>query len=117
MILIKHVELRHSVAKKSQNAVWNTDPVEKNASVKNGDPLEKADTSTVPLENSHPVSNDVDPLEVSIKDKYEDIQSQQIKSEKNKENNTVKKFTTSIHEGKKVFKCDMCSKNFQHKQS
>ena len=50
MILIKHVELRHSVDKKSQNSVWNTDPVEKNASVKNGDPLEKADTSTVPLE-------------------------------------------------------------------
>ena len=73
MILIKHVELRHSVAKKSQNTVGNTAPKKINASIKNQDPLEKADTSTVPLENSHPISNDmeIDPLKVSIKDQYE----------------------------------------------
>ena len=85
-ILIKHVELRHSVAKKTQNCVRRTEAEEINASIENRDPLENVDTSTVPLENSHPISNDMemDPLEVSIKDKYEEINNPVIKSEKNK---------------------------------
>ena len=72
-ILIKHVELRHSIAKKSQSPVWNSDPEEINASIENQDPLENADTCTVPLKNSDPISIDLetDPLEDSIKVKYE----------------------------------------------
>ena len=118
-ILIKHVELRHSIAKKSQNPVRSTDTKEINASIENRDPLENADTSTVPLENIHPISNDMemDPLEVSIKDKYEEIHNQEFKSEKNKQNDIMDKFTTSIHEGKKVFKCNMCGKTFCKKQN
>ena len=70
-ILIKHVELRHSIAKQSQNGVLNSEPEEINTSIENRDPLKTTSTSEVPFEISHPFSNgiEMDPLEVSIKDK------------------------------------------------
>ena len=45
-ILIKHVELRHSIAKKSQNG----EPKENYASIENQDSLENNSTSLVPFE-------------------------------------------------------------------
>ena len=114
-ILIKHVELRHSVAKKSQNCVRPTEPEEINASIENKDPLENTSPSIVPFEFSCSIGNnmEVDPqeIEVPIKDKHEEINNQEFKSEKNKQNDDMEKYTTSIHEGKKVFKCNMCDKN------
>ena len=118
-ILIKHVELRHSIAKQSQNGVLNTEPEEINTRIQNRDPLENTSTRASqiivvnPFEFCGPISNsmEMDPLQVSIKDKYEEINNQVIKSEKNKENYAVHKYTTSIHEGKKVYKCNMCDKN------
>ena len=87
-ILIKHVELRHSIAKKSQSPVWNTDPEEINAIIENQDPLENI--SIAPFEFSRPISNgmEVDPqeIEVQIKDKYEETSNQESKSEQNKQN-------------------------------
>ena len=119
-ILIKHVELRHSIAKQSQNGVRNTEPEEINASIESQDPLENTSPFIVPFEFSHPVSNsmEVDPreFEVQIKDKCEDISNQEFISEKNKQKYTMEKFTTSIHEGKKVFKCNICGKTFCQKQ-
>ena len=56
-ILIKHVELRHSIAKQSQNGVSNTEPEEIYVSIGNQDSLENTDTSTVPFEFSCPISN------------------------------------------------------------
>ena len=85
-ILIKHVELRHSIAKQSQNGVLNTEPEEINTRIQNRDPLENTSTSGVPFELSRPISNsmEMDPLQVSIKDKYEEISHQELKFEKSK---------------------------------
>ena len=121
-ILIKHVELRHSIAKQSQNAVRNIDPKEINTSIENQDPLENTRTSIVPFEFSCPVSNstEMDPLEVPIKDKYEETEenrSQEFTLEKNKQNDTTEKYTTSIVGGKKVLKCNICGKAFHKKQN
>ena len=73
-ILIKHVELRHSIAKQSQNGVSNTEPEEIYSCIENQDSLKNTNTSIVQLEFSHPISNgmEMDPLEVPIEDKYED---------------------------------------------
>ena len=110
-ILIKHVELRHSIAKQSQNGVRNTEPEEINASVESQDPLENTHPTIVPFEFSRPIGNnmEVDPqeIEVPIKDKHEEINNQEFKSEKNKQNDDMEKYTTSIHEGKKVFICNI----------
>ena len=118
-ILIKHVELRHSKAKQSQNGFRSTEPEEINASMENRDPLENTSTSVVPFEFSCPISNsmEMDPLELPIKDKYEEIGDQELKSEKKNQNDTVNRYTTSIHEGKKVFKCNICCKTFGKKQN
>ena len=66
-ILIKHVELRHSIAKQSQNGVWNTEPREISRSIENRDVPENTSISGVPFELSRPISNgmEMDPLEVS----------------------------------------------------
>ena len=91
--------------------------------MKNRDPLENADISTVPLEFSCPISNGmkVDPqeIEVQIKDKYEEISNQEFTSENNKQKYTMEKLqiTASIHEGKKVFKCNICGKTYCKKQT
>ena len=61
--------------------------------------------------NRDPISNGKE-----IKDKYEEISNQEFISEKNKQKYAMEKFTTSIHEGKKVFKCHMCGKTFCKKQ-
>ena len=119
-ILIKHVELRHSIAKQSQNGDRNTEPEEINASVESQDPLENTRPFIVPFEFSRPIINsmEVDPqeIEVQIKDKYEEISNQEFISEKNKQKYTMEKFTTSIHESKKAFKCNMCRKKFCNKK-
>ena len=118
-ILIKHVELRHSIAKQSQNGVRNTEPKEINASIEK-DPLENTSPSIVPFEFSCSIGNnmEVDPqeIEVPIKDKHEEINNQEFKSEKNEQNDDIEKYTTSIHKGKKVFICNMCCKNSVSKQ-
>ena len=112
-ILIKHVELRHSIAKQSQNGVWNTEPKKISTSIENQDLPENTSTSGVPFELSCPISNGMkNPLQVSIKDKYEEISNQEFKSKKN---DTMEKCTTSVPKGKKTFKCDMCDKNFVNK--
>ena len=49
-ILIKHVELRHSIANQSQNSVLNTEPEEINASIEIRDHLENSSTFIVPFE-------------------------------------------------------------------
>ena len=117
-ILIKHVELRHSIAKQSQNGVRNTEPEEMNASIENRDPLEDTSPSIVPFELSRPISNcmEIDPREVPIKENYEEINNQELTSEKNKQIDNMEQYTTSIDEGKKVFKCNMCVKTFCKKQ-
>ena len=117
-ILIKHVELRHSIAKQTPTGVRNTEPEEINASIENQDLLENIYTSTVPFELSRPISNgiEIDPLEVPLKGKYEEISNPEIKSEKSEQNDNMEKYTTSISEGKKVFKCKMCGKTFCWKQ-
>ena len=63
-ILIKHVELRHSIAKQSQNSVWNTEPREISTLIENRDVPENTSTSIVPFELSHLISNgmEMDPL-------------------------------------------------------
>ena len=71
-ILVKHVELTHSIAKQSQNGVWNNEPEKINASIENRDPLENTSTFIVPFEFSLPISNNME-IEVPIKDKYEEI--------------------------------------------
>ena len=109
-ILIKHVELRHSIAKQSQNGVRFTEPEEINASIENQDSIEKKYTSTVRFELSRPNSNGIEI--VPLKDKYEEISNQKFKSDKNKQNDNMKKHTTSINEGKRVSKCNMCGKTF-----
>ena len=65
-ILIKHVELRHSIAKQSQNGVWNTEPREISTSIENRDVPENTSISGVPFELSRPLRNgmEMDPLQV-----------------------------------------------------
>ena len=113
-ILIKHVELRHSIAKQSQNGVRNTEPREISTSIENQDFSENSSTSVVSFELSHPITNDMemDPLQVSIKDEYEEISNQEFKLEKSKQKDTLEKYKILIIEGKKVFKCNMCDKTF-----
>ena len=64
---------------------------------------------------------EVDPqeIEVQIKDKYEEISNQEFTSENNKQKYTMEKLqiTASIHEGKKVFKCNICGKTYCKKQT
>ena len=114
-ILIKHDELRHTIAKRSQTSVWNTKTREISTSIENRDLPENTSNSVVPFELSHPISIGMerDPLEISIKDEYEEISNQEFKSKKN---DTMGKYPTSVHTGKKTFKCDMCDKNFVDKQ-
>ena len=75
-ILIKHVELRHSIAKQPQNGDRNTETEDINASIESQDPLENTHPLIVPFEFRHPITNsmEVDPqeIEVQIKDKYEE---------------------------------------------
>ena len=60
-ILIKHVELRHSIAKQSKNGVWNTEPKENYASIENRDSLENTSTFVVPFEFT-PITTDIEML-------------------------------------------------------
>ena len=66
-ILIKYVELRHSIANQSQNSVLNTEPEEINVRIEIRDPLENNSTSIVPFEISRPISNgiEMDPFSFS----------------------------------------------------
>ena len=78
-ILIKHVELRHSIAKKSQNG----EPKENYASIENQDSLEN--TSLVPFEFT-PITPGIEiifPQEIKapMKDQIEEIRDQDNNSE------------------------------------
>ena len=93
----------------------NTEPEEMTASIENRDPLENTSTRASkiivvnPFEFCGPISNGMEMDPQVIEDKYEEISSQEFKSKKK---NTMEKYTASIYEGKKVFKCNMCAKNF-----
>ena len=80
MILIKHVELRHSIAKKSQNNKRNTAPKENYASIENRDSLGTINTSLVPFEFT-PITTDIEmifpqEIDVPMKDQIEQIMDQ-----------------------------------------
>ena len=73
-ILIKHVELRHSIAKKSQNG----EPKENRASIENQDSLENTSTSLVPFEFTSITGNIEMIFPQEIEDPTED-QSEEIR--------------------------------------
>ena len=85
MILIKHVELRHSIAKKSQNNNWKTASKENYASIENRDSLGTINTSLVPFEFT-PITTDIEmifpqEIDVPMKDQIEEIMDQDNNSE------------------------------------
>ena len=85
IILIKHVELRHSIAKKSQNDNWNTAPKKNYASIENRDSPRTINTSLVPFEFT-PITTDIEmifpqEIEAPMKDQSEEIMDQDNNSE------------------------------------
>ena len=83
IILIKHVELRHSIAKQSRNNNRNTAPKENCASTENRDSLGTINTSVVPFEFT-PITTDIEmifPQEIDMKDQIEVIMDQDNNSE------------------------------------
>ena len=84
-ILIKHVELRHSIAKQSKNDNWNTAPKKNYASIENRDSLGTINTSLVPFEFT-PITTDIEmifsqEIEAPMKDQSEEIMDQDNNSE------------------------------------
>ena len=84
-ILIKHVELRHSIAKQSQICVRNTEPKEKYANIENRDLFENSSASIVPFEFS-PITKGIgvifpQAIEVLMKDQIEEVMDQDKNSE------------------------------------
>ena len=85
VILIKHVQLRHSIAKQLQNNNWNTAPKENYESIENRDSLGTINTSLVPFEFT-PITTDIEmifsqEIEAPMKDQNEEIMDQDNNSE------------------------------------